>query len=122
MSGGARLVVVLAGLLAFLPGAADADLAKLEKLREALSSALEAKSAERREHMESLREIRERVARERVLKERTRERIDGERRRGVEFLEESERKGEDLESTRAAVCEQEERIAKENRELETIGV
>jgi chromosome segregation protein len=97
-------------------------LGELEKLREALNSALEAKSAERREHMESLREIRERVARERVLKERTRERIDGERRRGVELLEESERKGEDLESTRAAVCEQEERIAKENLELETIGV
>ena len=37
MSGGARLVVVLAGLLAFLPGAADADLARLEKLRKEIA-------------------------------------------------------------------------------------
>jgi len=97
-------------------------LGELEKLREALNTALEAKGAERREHMEDLRQVRERVARERVLKERTRERIEGERRRVVELLEERERKGEDLESTRVALRQQEERIAEENRELETIGV
>jgi chromosome segregation protein len=97
-------------------------LGELEKLVAVLNAVLEEKSTERREHAESLRQIRERAARERVLKERTRERIDGERRRVAELLEERARKGEDLESTRAALLQEEERIAAESRELETIGV
>ncbi len=95
-------------------------LASLEGLLCDLSAALERRVAERAAYGESLRDVREKLAGERMLAERTLERIEQERRRGVELLEEGERKSEDLESTTAALRQLREGLEAERKELEAL--
>jgi len=98
-----------------------AEARHLEGVGAMISQVLEEKAAGRRALSERLRDAREKLGAERMLIERTLERIDQERRRSADLLEEKEKKQADLEATVTAVETLSARLASERAELEKLS-
>ena len=85
-----------------------------------LQSAADRRGAERTEHEAAVTLVRERLASERLLAERARERMEQERRRSLELVAEKSRKLDELDSTTAALRQLFERLDQEKREVASL--